>query len=187
MAIEFHCDHCGALVRAADEAGGQRGQCASCHQSVYIPTPDPQIEPLDLAPVDAREERERRRLLRESQELAQRVLHERATLPEPGGGRRRAGAAGAARGGGAEAGRNTSASLGLSPADVEKLVIDYALAMFSGDLSGAEDLAADIRRNLRTAEDVMQRMTLDELPPARLAHIPRPVLVGFFKRLRGAS
>jgi hypothetical protein len=56
--------------------------------------------------------------------------------------------------------------------------------MADGNLDEAESLAREIRRDLRRAEDVMQRLTMDEIPPAQLAGIKRPVLVGFFKQLR---
>ena len=40
MSIEIHCDHCGKLIKAPDDAGGQRGKCPYCHQSVYVPAPN---------------------------------------------------------------------------------------------------------------------------------------------------
>jgi hypothetical protein len=169
MSIEFHCNQCGKLVRAPDEAGGKHGKCPACHQSIYIPMPTDQVEPLELAPMDEVEEHERARLLKETQDLQRRLLEER-DLP---------------------AGR--TATPPPSPAehvappelDMETLVIEYAHAMAAGDLEQAEQLAADIHADMKTAEDVIQRLMLDELPPERLAKIPRPVLVGFFKRLRG--
>jgi hypothetical protein len=168
MPIEFHCDHCGKLVRAPDDAGGKHGKCPACRQSVYIPMPDDQVEPLEIAPVDAAEERERDRLLKESQDLQRRLLEERdiprgmAAVPPPSPG-----------------GQVLPPKL-----DMETLVIEYAEAMAAGDLEQAEQLAADIRVDMNAAEEVMQRVVLDELPPDRLAKIPRPVLVGFFKQLR---
>jgi len=170
MAIEFHCYHCGKLVRAPDDAGGRHGKCPACHQSVYIPMPPEQIEPLELAPVDETEERERERLLRETRELQRRLLSER----EPAD---LAGAAAPGSGGGA-----------LPPElDMETLVIEYVEAMAAGELAQAEELAADIRADMKAAEEVIQRLTLDEIPPQRLAGIPRAVLVGFLKQLRSGG
>jgi len=167
MSIEFHCDHCGKLVRAPDDAGGKHGQCPSCHQSVYIPMPSDQIEPLDLSPVDDAEEHERARLLDESREI-QRRLRDEKDLP---------------RGAAAEPPPSAAGQVLPPKLDMETLVIEYAQAMAAGDLEEAERLAADIRSDMTAAEDVMQRLTLDELPPERLADIPRPVLVAFFKQL----
>ena len=67
---------------------------------------------------------------------------------------------------------------------MEELVIEYALCMAKGNLSKAEELAAEIRTSVAVAEEVMQRLTVDEIPPPRLAKIPRPVLMGFFRQLR---
>lgn len=168
--IEFHCHHCGELVRTADDNAGKRGKCPKCHQSVYIPTPPDKIEPLRLSPVDEHEEAERRRQTRESQELT-RALHD--------------------AGADLTAGKESSPEhepLSIDdprlPSDLETLIIDYALYMAEGKLTEAQRLAEQIRRDMDRAEELVQRITMDELPPARLAHIPRPVLQGFMKQLR---
>jgi hypothetical protein len=171
MPIEFHCEHCGKLIRSGEEHAGKHGKCPACHQSVYIPTPSDQLEPLHLAPLDEKEERERQKMLQASRELAQRLLREREAGPDTGHGR--AAAPASAPGGDAR----------LNP-DMETLVIEYAICMADGNLAEAEELAVDIRRNMKQAEDVMQRLTLDEMPPPQLTKIPRPVLVGFFRQLR---
>jgi hypothetical protein len=169
MPIEFHCEHCGTLVKAPDNAGGKHGKCPSCHQSVYIPDPSVEIEPLALAPEAESEERERERLFRESWELERRVMEERE-LPASA----------------QEAPIPTAPDGAFQPppADVETLLIDYARAMADGDLEQAEKLAAEIRQDMQAADDAIQRIVSDEIPPAELARIPHPVLVGFFKRLQ---
>ena len=165
MAIEFHCDHCGKLVRAPDDAGGKRGRCPSCKQAVYIPTPTDEIEPLAVAPEDESEEQHRARLLRETHELERRLLEERdlpSSAPPP---------------------PPAAASIPIPRADMETLVIQYAQAMASGDLEQAEQLEGEIRTNPDEANNVIQRLMSDEIPPASLANIPRPVLMGFFRKL----
>jgi hypothetical protein len=167
MSIEFHCEHCGTLVRAPDDGGGKHGKCPSCHQSVYIPMPSDQVEPLEIAPVDQADERERARLQQEALELQRRLLDERE-LPK------------------GMAAELPPASPGapLPPRlDMETLLIEYARAMAAGDLEQAEQFASDIRADMRAAEEAIQRMVADELPPKQLAQIPRPVLVGFFRQL----
>jgi hypothetical protein len=167
MSIEFHCEHCGTLVRAPDDGGGKHGKCPSCHQSVYIPMPSDQVEPLEIAPVDQADERERARLQQEALELQRRLLDERE-LPK------------------GTAAELPPASPGapLPPRlDMETLLIEYARAMAAGDLEQAEQFASDIRADMRAAEEAIQRMVADELPPKQLAQIPRPVLVGFFRQL----
>ncbi len=168
MPIEFHCDHCGHHIRASGAHAGKRGTCPHCHQSVYIPTPSDEIEPLRLAPVDESEQREEERLLDESRRLAQTLREDKTDvppelpktpLPEP------------------------LEDIRL-PSDMEALVVEYALAMSQGKLEEAEKMARQIRQNLAQAEEVIQRLTMDELPPTRLAGIPRPVLLKFIARLR---
>lgn len=172
MAIEFHCEHCGTLVRTGEENAGKRGKCPSCHQSVYIPTPDDQIETLELAPVDEEEERRKQALLEETRQLTQELMHDRNVPPESA----------------ATAPAPAPTPLGdvrLAKVVMQERIVQYARHMAQGDLSKAESLAKEIRRDMKLAEEVMQEMTVDELPPPELADIPRPVLVGFFKQLRG--
>lgn len=174
MAIEFSCEHCGKTIRTGDEHAGKRGRCPACHQSVYIPTPSDQVELLDLAPLDENEERRKARLMQETRELTRKLLTDRDKLPpEP------AGAAGG--------GRASASHVETPPPpkmDAETLAIEYAIAMADGDLATADEMARELRKNMAVAEQVIQRMLLDEMPHAALAKIPRPVLVGFFKQLR---
>jgi hypothetical protein len=67
---------------------------------------------------------------------------------------------------------------------MQEAVINYAKAMAAGDLERAEELGREIRRDPRLGEEVIQRIMVDEIPPAELADVPRPVLIGFFKQLR---
>lgn len=168
MAIEFHCDRCGKLVRTSEEHAGKRGRCPSCHQSVYIPTPADQLEPLDLSPVDESAEERQKRLIDETRDLTQRLLKEK-DLPAS-----------------SAPTHPVDSMRDILPAhtDVESLVVEYALCMAEGKLADAEEIAADIRRNMAEAERIIERMTLDEIPHPQLSEVPRPVLVGFFKQLR---
>jgi hypothetical protein len=169
MAIEFHCHACGKLVRAPDDAGGKHAKCPACHQSVYVPLPATELDPLPLAPVDESFEREKERLMRETRDLQHRLLHER-DLP-------------------ADAVRPPSPAAGASEAfpqaiDIETVVIEYAICMADGNLEEANELAALIRKNRKAADDYIQRLMVDEILPPQLSRIPRPVLMGFFKQLR---
>ncbi len=167
MTIEFHCSRCGKLVRTTEENAGKFGKCPGCHQSVYIPTPSEDLEPLRLAPVDEKAERERHRLEQEARELAQKLRDEtdvppeaaRAPLPEPVGDAR------------------------LAP-DMEGMIIEYAVHMSQGRLNEAQELANEIRQDLPRAQEAIQRLVGDELPPKRWEKIPRPVLLKFLRQLR---
>lgn len=168
MAIEFHCEHCGKPVRAANEHAGRHAKCPSCHQAVYVPTPDADIEPLRLAPLDPGEEREKQRMAAEERALRSRILRDREAGPDVGP-------------------PPPPETTPPPKIDVETLIIEYALAMADGDLKEAQDLLSEIRKDMRKAEDVMQRLMIDEMPPPQLSKIPRPVLVGFFKQIREAK
>lgn len=169
MPIEFRCEHCSTLIKAPDEGVGKHGKCPSCHQSVYIPSPSEEIEPLALAPEDTNEERERERLFRESWELERRLLEERelptsmTESPIPA---------------------TPAEGYPPSPADIEAVLIDYARAMAEGNLEQAQRYAVEIRKDMEAADEAIQRIVADEIPPMGLTDIPRPVLVGFFKRLQ---
>lgn len=168
MAIEFHCHHCGHHVRTTDENAGKYGKCPHCHQSVYIPTPSDAIEPLRLAPVDEADARERQRLIDEARNIARRLREEGGELPPEPPKAARPEPVGDAR---------------LTP-DMETLIVEYVLAMVNGKLDEAEQYARDIHADRNRANEVLQRLRLDELPPARLAKVPRAVLLGFLKQLQ---
>jgi phage FluMu protein Com len=195
MAIEFHCNHCGKLVRAPEESGGKHAKCPACHQSVYIPTPPDQIEPLALEPIDDTFEQRKAALMKETFDLTSRILRDKEGLgPEKPGDRaerlareeKQAAAARSAGGSGhapAPAPARPAAPT-LTNSEALERVIRYSLYMFEGKLAQAEPLAEELRQNMRVTEDVMQRLAVDELPPQQIAKIPRPLLIAFFKQLR---
>lgn len=170
MAIEFHCEHCGKKVRTKEEAAGKRGRCPYCKQSVYIPMPQSEIEPLDLTPLNESEEKKRASLHKETTKLTGSILRETKAPPKVSAM--------------PKIGSSRGDSMALPKDDMETMVIEYASCMARGDLGAAEELADEIRKDSKAADEVIQRISMDEMPPSQLASIPRPVLVGFFKRLR---
>ncbi len=167
MSIEFHCPKCRKLIRAPDDAGGKQGKCPSCHQSVYVPMPEGELETLSLTPLDEAAERERKRLEDETNALRRDVMAAQS-LP-------------------ADSGAAQSGGVSEPKLDMQTLVIQYATCMSQGKLSEAEEYAALIHKDKRAAEDVIQQLTIDEILPPALANIPRPVLIGFLKQLRGGK
>lgn len=163
MPIEFHCPKCNQQIRAPDDAGGKRGKCPSCQQSVYIPTPVDKIEPLELTPLDEQEERERERMLEETRRLAE-AASQVTRAPQAG----------------ADGGATPMQRL----PDADRQVIQYVKAMAEGRLEEAEQFAAVLRRHPDQADEAIQRLTMDEMPPDELADVPRPVLLGFLKQLQ---
>lgn len=170
MPIEFHCSHCDHLIRASSEHAGKHGKCPHCKNSVYIPTPSEEIEPLELAPIDPREEQRRKQLIEETRRITDIIRSERGEVPEipraP---------AGEAEG---------DARLQV---DVDTLVQEYCLAIAAGKPDEAEMYARDIRSNKKRADEVISRLMMEELPPLKLSKIPRAVLMGMLKQLREAK
>ena len=81
MPIEFHCSHCGHKVKAPDDAAGKRGKCPACKNSVYIPTPSEDLEPLTLAPLDTKEELLRKREEEKARQVVQQLRSDRTEPP----------------------------------------------------------------------------------------------------------
>lgn len=165
--IEFHCPYCSKQIRAGDEHAGKHGTCPSCHQKVYIPTPDDQLEPLALEPLDQASEAEQRRLDAEAKAVARRLLHERDTEPT--------GPRGAAA---------PVASVAPTPGQMEATVLQYIMTMAGGNLERGQLLASEIKKHPKLAEPIIQKLVMDEIPPPQLAKIPRPVMVGFLRQLQ---
>lgn len=163
MSIEFHCEKCGRLVKAPDDAGGRHGKCPTCHQSIYIPEPD--AEPLDLAPIDEEAERRERQARAEASALASRLASDREPPSGP------------------DDGPSLRGQIAEPRMPMDQLVIEYAKAMAAGDLNTAEQYAQDIRRDKSKAQEAIQALMSDDLMPEPLASLPRPVLVGFFKQI----
>lgn len=168
MSIEFHCEHCGMLVRTASTNAGKRGKCPGCHQSIYVPTAGEEIEPLELAPIDPEAEASKRRLEEEGRRVAEQLRADRTEIPPES----------------AKTPLPVPTSDPRLELDMETLVIEYVLAMADGRLDEAEQYATDIRTDWDAAEDVIQRLTMDDMPPRRLKSIPHAVLVGFLRQLR---
>jgi hypothetical protein len=168
MAIEFHCPFCSKTVRTGDEHAGRRAKCPYCHQSIHVPTPSDQIEPLKLAPVDETDEERQERLLAESRELAHRLNREKESA-------------------GAEPPRGevdrASRDVARPKIDVETIVVNYVKAMAGGNLEEADRIVADLRGEKEEADRIISQISMDEMPPAQLDNVPRPVLIGYLKQL----
>lgn len=189
MSIELHCNHCGKLVKAPDEAAGKHGKCPSCHQMVYIPTPSTELETFDLAPVDTEFERRKQKLMEETHQLTKKILMDREGLPPEKPGDRAERLAAQERASAERATTERTAARGgatISSGQANDLVIRYAVAVAGGDVNEAEKLSAVLRQNHRLMDDAIQRVLSDEIPPPQLEKIPRALLVGIFKKLREA-
>ena len=177
MPVEFHCEHCGKVIKAPNEAAGKKGKCPACHNICYIPTPPEEIEELPLAPLDDGEERRRQKALEETAKLQYTLLHEKAAPGEAGG----RPVAGAARPGA----RHEPPPLGMPMAEVQQLVAAYVSAMSESQLDRAERVAARLEAERDQVLAVIEKISSGETTSVAMPTMPRPVMLGFLKQLRG--
>ena len=164
MPIVFHCDHCGKKIEAQDNVGGQWRNCPSCHNRIYVPSITEDNEDLPkLAPIDEPEEERTRRLMAEAYQLTQAILRERET---PTGG-------GAA-----------TPTVRMSDEQLTKTVIKYLRQMADGKLTEAGQLEQIILPFGRRTIEVLDKLSVSEMPEAELAKIPQRVLAGLIRNLR---
>ncbi len=172
MSIEIHCDHCGKLIRAPDDAGGKRGKCPYCEQSVYIPHAASEIEEIPLAPVDEEGQRRSDKLRAESNALAASV--DKATGPAYDVGAGASSGKTAAKGGAA-----TGASASVDVADEVKR---FVLAMSQSKLDETEAILKRLKKLKVRATDYVQGLLNDQMPP-QFDNVPPPLAKGFLKAL----
>ena len=175
MAIEFHCNFCGKLVRAPEEAGGKKGKCPTCQTILYVPMPATAVEELDLAPIDEYEERRRRQMEEQARAAERALLKEKQIAPE---------------------GAVPKGNIDLPPPpppvdigsadtdeDVEFLIIEWVRSMADGDLGDADRSMMQLRKS-KAAKQLANKLAMQEPPPAGLQDVPRPVLNRYFKMLQ---
>ncbi|HEY3245539.1 MAG TPA: hypothetical protein VGM03_19525 [Phycisphaerae bacterium] len=134
--------------------------------------PADELEEIPLAPVNESDEQRRKRLRSEDIALAARVDHETREAPDA-----------PASSSAAAAESAMPAPRGDSALDVEEEIIRYVMAMRDSRLGEAEDVATRLRRAGRRARQEIERMQLDEVPPAGLEGIPPGLLKGFLRTL----
>lgn len=163
MSITFHCEYCGKKIEAADSAGGKWGKCPSCHNKLYVPSPDAGEE-LKLAPLDETDLEREKRLMAETYRLTQDILKEREVPdgpPVPSG-----------------------AIYEMSERELKNSVILYLRQMAYGELDEAEATAALIAPFSAQAMKIIDRIALSEIPEPELADIPQQMLSGSIRALR---
>lgn len=178
MAIEFHCNHCGRLVRAPDEAGGKKGKCPTCQNILWVPMPDNAVEEFDLAPVDEQEERKKRQMEEQARATERQLLKEKQAAAEGATPSR------------SEADRPSPPPpppvMGAAETaeDMEFLVVEWVRSMADGDLGDADRSMMQLQKNKAASKQAAQKIALIEPPPPGLQDVPRPVLNRYFKMLR---
>ncbi len=164
MSIELPCPECRKLIRAPDDAGGKRGKCPYCKNSVYIPMPPDDSEEIGIAPLDDDDERKAEELRRESLRYATAADHVTDTGPD-----------------------DDASSVGGPPGevvDVANEVARFVRAMHESKLDEAESAATQLKKNAPRARDQIEGLLVAEAPP-QFEDLPRPLLLGFLKMLLG--
>ncbi len=172
MSIEIPCPQCRKLIRAPDDAGGKRGKCPYCKDSVYIPLPPDEAGEIPLAPID--EEAERR-----AEELRREAIRYAAAVDKVRDSRAAAG--------------NAASSAGSAPpmpaageaVDLGAETEAFVLAMCDSKLDTAEAAAARMKRAGSRARDYVEGLLLDPgaAGPPQYENVPAPVVQGFLKAL----
>jgi len=186
MSIKLRCEKCGANITAPREMAGRMGKCPSCQNEMYIATPEEEIEELPFAAEeptswqqDAQRQAEQRRL---DSLLAQAERGERDSDASDSGGSAGRAAAGYGTAGGGYAG--DAAGVGSSNR-VEQMLRKYFAAVRDSDLDGADRALNVLKLQPRTARELIDRLIMDQIPPAEAAHMAPAAYLSMLKTLRG--
>ena len=168
MSIELHCPQCEKLIRAPNEAGGRRGKCPYCKNSVYIPTPPDESGEIGLAPLDIADEDKVEALRRESVKFASLLDHAtdaKGISDEP----------------------TTEQDPPVIPIAAEVVdpaveVESFIAAMRDSRLDDADAAANRLKGSGRSARSYVRSLIAEGTLPA-VESVPPPVVAGFLKSL----
>lgn len=169
MSIELHCPKCAKLIRAPDNAGGKRGKCPYCKESIYIPLLPDDGEEIGIAPIDDADKRREKELRRESIGYVAAVGHVKDAPPE----------------GAAARGSRSDAAPSAAPGEVVDMgqeVEAFLSAMRDSKLTEADQAVARLKQTGARAKDHVEGLLLDEMPPSVKGLAP-PLVKGLLKTL----
>lgn len=159
MAVEFHCQNCKKKIKAPDEACGKWGKCPHCNMKCYIPMPQSDAEEIKLAPIDQQEEIHYHRMMRQSYNITENLLHETAEPEEPG--------------------NRTHAD----EKQLRQMIIKYLRYMADGQLDAAGYTAEQITMYRTQTRKILKSMTAVEISEKELKNVPPKLLGGFIRNL----
>lgn len=167
MSIEIHCSQCNKLIKAPDNAGGKRGKCPYCSNSVYIPMPHDDDDVIGLAPIDEAEEQRAEKERRVAARYASEVAHGTDAGPDN-----------------TESSSPSSKDSGTANINVEEEVENFLRAMGTSSLDDAEAAVTRLNRAGKNAKQHIKDQNAEDLA-ALVGGIPVPVVKGFLKTLLG--
>ncbi|OQA01874.1 MAG: hypothetical protein BWY69_01245 [Planctomycetes bacterium ADurb.Bin401] len=158
MPITFHCECCKKKINAPDTAGGKWGKCPYCNHKCYIPSPpSPDEEELKLAPIDETEEEQYKRMMRETQNVAQFLLHQTKEPDE-----------------------NTTNG-NIDDKELAARIVNYLKLMSGGALDEADKIAEKITPYKKSAVPIFEKLLKTKTPLPGLQSVPKKVLDHYIK------
>jgi len=164
MSIKFHCEYCGNQISAKDESAGKWGTCPACHNKLYIPDLNADIDDLTLAPIDEEAEKKQKELMVETYRITQDIMHFKDEAKEEKG--------------------PAVGYVSMGYKELNEAVVTYLVRMASGDLEGAKVYEAHISQHGKDAIDIIDQISVSEIPEPELMNIPNVVLSRLIKDLR---
>ncbi|MEN6385253.1 MAG: hypothetical protein ABFD79_08630 [Phycisphaerales bacterium] len=153
MPITFHCECCKKKITAPDTAGGKWGKCPYCNHKCYIPLPpSTEDEEIKLAPLDESEEEKYNRMMHETQNITQSLLHQ---TKEPD---------------------DAQQSDEIDDKELAVRIVNYLKLMSQGALDEADSLAAKIAPYKKSAKPMLEKILKSKTPLPQLQSIPKKVL-----------
>lgn len=181
--IKLRCEHCGAGISAPREMAGKMSKCPSCGNTLYVPTPENEIEELPLTPEDDSDVRREQQLQEERRRLDKMIAGEERP-PAEGADKTRGGSAEHKPGSQAGPAHAADGSAAGGTTRAQQALMRYLKALRDSDFDTAERALATLKMQPRTALELIDRLISDQLPPVELSDVPPGVYQGFLKTLR---
>ncbi len=167
--IVVTCDHCNHVIKAPRRAAGKRGKCPYCHNSVYVPTPQEELEDIPLASDDEASLAKADRLEKEAREVAAAIRREvQEPLDAPAS---------------QTTGTTESSESRQPPTNISDAIIRYLLAMQVSDLEKAQAITGELKGSARQAKSKIQQMMVDSMRPQAVRSMPDGLYQGFLRKL----
>lgn len=162
MGITFHCVHCNNKITAKDESASKWGICPVCHNKIYIPDLNVEIDDLKLAPVDEEDENKQKQLMAETYQLTQDILQEREKPVSKG----------------------ASYSSIIDDKKLLSRIVQYLKKMKDGRLADAEAIEGQLTPYGQQTIQLLDKIISGEILEPELGDIPQGVLLTLIKSLK---
>lgn len=168
--IEVRCEKCNHTIKAPKTAAGKRGKCPHCKSSVYVPTPEDELDEIPLAPLKegdvSRSEDDFKEVEAELRRQREEPAGKGKAKPVPGrpvSGRRSASA---------------------SKIDLNEAIVEYLAAMGESKLDRAGAMLDALRADAAAAQSKVQQLLVDTLKPSKLVDMPTGLYQGLLRKLQ---